>query len=72
MCVHTIQEDQVLAILFDKWPATIQVFLRHRMACVGCPMANFNTIKDATWIYKLNHEQFLFELYQVIQATEVD
>lgn len=25
----------------DRWPQIIPVFLRHRMACVGCAMAPF-------------------------------
>jgi hypothetical protein len=42
------------------------------MACVGCSMANFNTIRDAIRIYKLPRELFLKELALAIQAKEVD
>ena len=30
--------------LFRAWPATARVFLAHRTACVGCPIAPFHTV----------------------------
>lgn len=39
--------DLSLADLFRAWPAAARPFLRNRMACVGCPIAPFHTIRDA-------------------------
>ncbi|CAN7536435.1 DUF1858 domain-containing protein [Bosea sp. LjRoot9] len=30
-----------------RWPATIRIFLDHKMHCVGCPIACFHTVDDA-------------------------
>ena len=50
--------DQVL----KRWPDTAAVFLRHRMACVGCPMASFETLDSSARVYELPLEDFLEEL----------
>ena len=34
-------------------PACARVFLAHGMACVGCPMARFETIEEAARSYGL-------------------
>jgi hybrid cluster-associated redox disulfide protein len=54
--------DLPLAELMAAWPATIQVFLRHRMLCVGCLVAPFHTIMDACAEYGLDEAEFAAEL----------
>ena len=57
-----------VAELLEHWPQAIPVFLRHRMACVGCSMAAFETLGGAAKIYNLPAEDFLSELLQSILA----
>jgi hybrid cluster-associated redox disulfide protein len=33
--------------IMRRWPATIAVFIRHGMLCVGCPIGIFHTVGDA-------------------------
>jgi len=54
--------DLPLADLMAAWPATIPVFLRHRMVCVGCAIAPFHTIVDACAEYRLDEAEFAAEL----------
>jgi hybrid cluster-associated redox disulfide protein len=54
--------------LLRDYPATIPVFIRHRMVCVGCWMSKFDTIADAVWNYGLDMEEFLSELNNFIQS----
>jgi len=54
--------DLPLADLMAAWPATIPVFLRHRMLCVGCLIAPFHTIADACAEYGLDEDAFTAEL----------
>ena len=58
--------DEVL----DRWPETIPTFLRYRMACVGCPMAPFETLVEVAAIYGLDVSCFLNELERIIQLKE--
>lgn len=42
-----VQPSQLVDEVMRRWPATIRVFLRHRMHCVGCPIACFHTVEEA-------------------------
>ncbi len=58
--------DLVLAELFGAWPAAARVFLAHRMACVGCPIAPFHTVRDACAQYQIDEAAFRAELRAVV------
>jgi hybrid cluster-associated redox disulfide protein len=45
-----------------RWPATIAVFLRHRMACVGCPVGAFHTIAESGVAYDISGALLLAEV----------
>lgn len=60
--------------ILDDWPEIIPIFLNHRMACVGCSLADFMTLEDALEIYHLNKESFIEEIENAIrsQKSEAD
>lgn len=60
----------IVADVLARWPQAAQVFFRHRMACVGCPMAPFQTLAEAAAIYSLPVGCFLAELQEIIQLKE--
>lgn len=57
-----IQLDDNLERTFERRPATVRVFLEHRMACPGCDMAPFETIGEAARHYRLDPGELLTEL----------
>lgn len=59
-----------VAEVLAHWPQTILIFIRHRMACVGCPIAPFETLAEVAEIYGLDVDRFLSELEQSIQQSE--
>ncbi len=59
-----------VAEVLARWPQTIHVFTRHRMACAGCPLTRFEIVADVAVIYGLNPDHFLSELTQTIQESE--
>lgn len=61
-----IDPDQTLHDLMEQWPATIEVFLRHKMLCVGCLVTPFHTIEDACAEYRLDQAAFEAELRDAI------
>ncbi|HEY63375.1 MAG TPA: DUF1858 domain-containing protein [Caldilineae bacterium] len=61
--------DLTVAELLARWPQTAQVFLRYRMACIGCTMAPFDTLADVTTAYDLRLDLFLSELRRTIAET---
>jgi hybrid cluster-associated redox disulfide protein len=58
--------------ILDHWPEVIPVFLKHKMACVGCSLADFMTLEDALDIYHLNEEQFIEEIKYTIQSQSAE
>lgn len=56
----------IVADLLSAWPEAIPVFINRGMACVGCNMARFETLQDASRIYGINPEQFLAEINRTI------
>lgn len=64
-----IEADQIVADVLTDWPQTIPVFTGHQMACVGCPIAPFETLSEVAAIYGLDLRDFLRELNRVIANT---
>ena len=62
--------DLTVAEVIDRWPETIPVFFRYRMACVGCLMAPFETLASVVLIYGLDLECFMNELRETIPLEE--
>jgi hybrid cluster-associated redox disulfide protein len=67
----TMEHPQLTATLtvaevMDRWPQTVFIFLRHRRACVGCPITPFETLAEVAVIYDLDLDCFLNELRQTI------
>jgi hybrid cluster-associated redox disulfide protein len=52
--------------LLKRHPYTVAVFMRRRMACVGCAIADFHTIAQAAALYNADLAQFTSELEHVI------
>ncbi len=59
---QTITADMIVEDIFNSWPQTVPVFLRHKMGCVGCSMASFEPLSSALEIYGLDVDLFLAEL----------
>jgi hybrid cluster-associated redox disulfide protein len=60
--------DLTLDVLFRAWPEAARVFLAHRMACVGCPVAPFHTVRDCCAQYRLDEPAFRAELRAAIRT----
>jgi len=45
-----------------RWPGTARVFIRRKMACVGCIMAPFQTLAAAARAYGIAETVLLAEM----------
>lgn len=61
------QADDTVARVMELWPATVGVFLRRRMACPGCLMAGFMTVREAAGSYDLDPDALLDDLRRAAQ-----
>lgn len=57
-----LSADMLVADVMRRWPSSIKVFLSRRMACPGCPMAPFMTVRQAALSYSLQPEDLLAAL----------
>jgi hybrid cluster-associated redox disulfide protein len=48
--------------IMRAWPGTIRVILRHRMLCVGCPIAPFHAISDVCREHGADEALFLDDI----------
>ncbi len=68
--MEDIHPDLNIEELLKKYPETIPVFARHRMACIGCVMSCYETIASAAEIYSLSLPGFLDELKKAMAAHD--
>lgn len=52
-----------------RWPATLSVFIRFGMKCVGCPIAPFHSIEDACREHALDETQVVAALIVTIDEA---
>lgn len=57
-----ITADMSVDEVMRRWPATIAVFIRRRMACVGCAVGPFHSVDDAGIVYGLPAAPLVEEL----------
>ena len=67
---HPLTQDLTVEETLQHWPQTAKVFLRRRMACVGCTIAPFETLGEVSKIYDINAEQFLQELQKAAHGAD--
>jgi len=54
--------DRTIDEFLAARPMAARVFLRRRMACVGCAMSRFDTLGDAARIYGIPEIELLDDL----------
>ena len=57
-----IPDEMTAEEIQRRWPATVAVLLGRKMACVGCPMALFDTLPDMARTYGIALESLRREL----------
>lgn len=70
MNATSIDPHMTVDEIMRRWPATIRVFMRNRMLCIGCPIGVFHTAADAARAHHLDEEQFASELLAAMRAED--
>ncbi len=62
-----ITSDMSVEYILENWPETAVVFTQDlKTACVGCPIAPFDTLYDVAEIYEFDLNYILGRLQNVI------
>ncbi|ESR25767.1 DUF1858 domain-containing protein [Lutibaculum baratangense] len=65
-----ISPEMPVHVLMSAHRGTIPVFLRHRMRCVGCPVARLHTVRDACRDHEMDLATFLAEIEATVAEGE--
>ena len=57
-----ITQGMTIGEVMKKYPKTVFVFIDYNLHCVGCPMANPETIEEAAKLHQLDLKKFLKDL----------
>lgn len=70
MVRKAISPQTSVAELLRHNPKAAMVFLRHRMACIGCVMSSFDSLADAANNYAMEPVDFLAEIEDQMTGEE--
>lgn len=65
-----VEPDMTIETVLTTWPYTTPLFQRYRLACVGCSLTTFCTIREMTSLYKVAEDEFITALQQIINEHE--
>lgn len=57
-----ITKDMTFKEALEKYPKTAEIFLKHGLFCVGCPMAQQETIEQGCKAHGIDAEKLIKEL----------
>jgi hybrid cluster-associated redox disulfide protein len=57
--------DMTVDQVMNRWPASIRVFMNFKMGCVGCPIAAFHSVEEASREHNIDGSAFLDALQAV-------
>ncbi|UZE52062.1 DUF1858 domain-containing protein [Rhodopseudomonas sp. P2A-2r] len=62
--------DMMVDEVIRRWPATVRTFLDFHLGCVGCPVAGFHSVGDASICHAVG-PAFLLALCEVAGGDDV-
>jgi hybrid cluster-associated redox disulfide protein len=65
----SIEASDLVDDVMRRCPATIRVFLKHEMRCIGCPIACFHTVDDACREHGADPVRFLSDLRGALKSA---
>ena len=57
-----IKKEMGLMDVIKKYPQTVQVFQKHGLGCIGCALANFETVEQGAMGHGMELEPLLKDL----------
>ena len=64
--------EMTIEEILVRWPETAVIFQEYAMACVGCAVAPFCTVKDAAHDYDIPVTTMIERMLQVIPPGELN
>jgi len=65
-----LRSDMTVKEILDKYPALVDVFIKQKLLCIGCPTEAFHTIEDVARIHNYPLKELMGILTEAIQEAE--
>ncbi len=65
-----ISKDMTISKVVAKYPETIEVFLEHGMGCLGCGIAQFETIEQGATAHGIDLKKLMDALNKMISKKK--
>lgn len=62
-----ITKEMTIGEVIRKYPKTVFLFIDYGLHCVGCPIAQDETIEQAAKVHRIDLEKFLEDLNRTIK-----
>ena len=66
----TITQEMHIGEVVQKYPQTIEVFLRHGLFCLGCAAAHFENIEQGATAHGIEIEPLIADLNTALAEPE--
>ncbi|MCP4544076.1 MAG: DUF1858 domain-containing protein [Chloroflexi bacterium] len=60
--MNTIKKDMPIGDVVEKYPQTVEVFLRHGLMCFGCAVARFENLEQGATAHGIDVEALVKDL----------
>ena len=68
--MQTINKEMSIGDVVQKYPQTIEVFLRHGLMCFGCAIARFENIEQGAMAHGINVPALINDLNAAVPQAE--
>lgn len=62
-----ITKEMTIGEIIRKYPKTVFLFIDYGLHCVGCPIAQDETIEQAAKVHRIDLKKFLEDLNKTIK-----
>jgi len=66
---QTISKEMSIAEVVQKYPQTIEVFLRHGLMCFGCAIARFENIEQGAMAHGIDVPALVTDLNAAVPQS---
>lgn len=65
-----ITKDMGIADVIQKYPQLVPVFVQHGLGCIGCAMANFESIEQGAAAHGMDVDSLVKDLNEVASMEQ--
>ena len=65
-----ITKDMSIEAVVNKYPQTVQVFLKHGLHCIGCAVAAFENIEQGAKAHGIDVKKLIEDLNKAVEKKK--